>query len=495
MAPKQQNVTNYSTPQGLSIPNPKTIIANRNPATTDRGYQLGTLWVNKSASSSYQLVSVSAGSATWSALGGGATQISTLTGNSGGAISPVAGNINLSGGALNTFVGSGNTLTLTPKASAYPITPFVVGPVGQAGYQTIQSALTAANAAGGGMVYVQPGTYTENLTFTGNITLIGSSEQDVFIIGTHVPPTTGFLNLFRCTFQGAAAIFSSAAAGTAAIIMEDCSVNVTNGWAFDLLNWASPGSVAVDDIGPFGTTDGFFRNTGGAGFFAFSAGIGNGTTNALTVSGLTVIFGADITCPLTLQTGAILAFDNGFCAGAITFSNNSTGAINNCRLTGGASAAVTMSSSASVSILNSVISSSNNPAIAGAGAGTLTLGGNTYPLNALHAATLTVAYASREGVLATKNTAGASPQIVNARSGQVAFTDTIANGAYGTLTLTNSTILATSVIVASVSCTTVNSACQIVETTPGAGSVAFRIFNAGAATTAANILVNFWVIN
>lgn len=98
-------------------------------------------------------------------------------------------------------------------------------------------------------------------------------------------------------------------------------------------------------------------------------------------------------------------------------------------------------------------------------------------------------------VPATTNTPGASPQTVNARTGRVAFTDVIANAAFGTLTLTNSLISSSSVIIASVSCTTVNSALQIVEITPGAGSVALRIFNAGSASTAANILVNFWVLN
>lgn len=90
---------------------------------------------------------------------------------------------------------------------------------------------------------------------------------------------------------------------------------------------------------------------------------------------------------------------------------------------------------------------------------------------------------------------GASPQINNVRTGQVSFSDVIANGAYGTLTITNSFVDASSVIIAAASCTTVNSAVQIVEITPSPGSVAFRLFNAGAAATAANVNINFWVLN
>lgn len=98
-------------------------------------------------------------------------------------------------------------------------------------------------------------------------------------------------------------------------------------------------------------------------------------------------------------------------------------------------------------------------------------------------------------VTPVSNVAGASPQVINARFGQAIFTDVIANGAYGTLTITNSTAALTSVILANASCTTVNSALQIVEITPAGGSFAVRIFNAGAASTAADILVNFWVMS
>jgi hypothetical protein len=273
----------------------------------------------------------------------------------------------------------------------FPITPYVVGKVGQAGYQTIQSAVNAANSAGGGVVYIQPGTYTENLTLFTNIVLWGSSEQTTFIIGTHTPPSSGTLNIFRISFQGTAAIFSSAAAGTTAFIMEDCAVNVTNGYTFDLLNWVSPGSVAVGNIGPFGTNDGFFRNTGGASFFSFGAGLGNGTANSMTISGLMIILGGDIQCPISFQTGSIFQADTAYFTSSLTFSNNSTGAINNCRISTGTAAAITMSSSGTLSLYHCTIQSTNVPAIAGAGAGVLTYADLTFVNNATFAGSLTLA--------------------------------------------------------------------------------------------------------
>lgn len=72
-------------------------------------------------------------------------------------------------GVLNT---SGSTPVGTGR---FPVTPFVVGPSGQAGYQTIQSAITAASSAGGGVVYIQPGTYTENISMGENVHLVAAA--------------------------------------------------------------------------------------------------------------------------------------------------------------------------------------------------------------------------------------------------------------------------------------------------------------------------------
>jgi polygalacturonase len=214
---------------------------------------------------------------------------------------------------------------ITSSESLFPITPFVVGPVGQAGYQTIQSAVNAANAAGGGMVWIQPGAYTENLTLFSGIQLSGPSEQNVTIIGTHTPPSSGTLNLDRLAFQSATNIFSSTAAGTTAIIMEDCQVIVTNGYTFNLPNWTSAGSVAVFNIGNFGTNDGFFNNIGGAQFYAFAGGIGNGTGNALTISG-TSIFANQIVigAPVNLVTGAALESFGSTFTHTLSIGNNAT---------------------------------------------------------------------------------------------------------------------------------------------------------------------------
>jgi len=279
-----------------------------------------------------------------------------------------------------------------PLKNRFPITPYVVGPTGQAGYQTIQAGIDAANAAGGGMVWIQTGTYTEDLTLYDGIALFGDGEQNTFITGTHTPPSSGTLNLNRLTLQDATAIFSSAAAGTTAIIVEDSTINVTNGYAFDLLNWTSSGSVAVFNIGNFGTDDGFVNNTGGMGFFCFAAGIGNGTSNSMILSGFCEFAGAvEVGCPISLQTGAALTTIGCLYDQTITVGNNATFTSQEDSFNTGSDAAILYSSSGNSSITNSSIKTSNNPAITGAGAGTLTLSGVDFVENFNIATTLTMA--------------------------------------------------------------------------------------------------------
>ncbi len=130
-------------------------------------------------------------------------------------------------------------LSSSANPGDFPITPFVVGPVGVAGYQTIQTAMTAANAAGGGMIYVQPGSYTENLTWytgvyicslppeslnpsttfpvtiTGNHTIVGGTR------GSHLWATSGID--FVCTGN----LFTSALTTPLNTSLTDCTINAS----------------------------------------------------------------------------------------------------------------------------------------------------------------------------------------------------------------------------------------------------------------------------
>lgn len=93
--------------------------ATRNPTSNDKAYVKGTLWLNTTDATAFMWP----GSGNWISLGSGTTgAIVTLTGGSGGALSPTAGNMNILGTANQiTSTGSGSTITFSlPSAITAP---------------------------------------------------------------------------------------------------------------------------------------------------------------------------------------------------------------------------------------------------------------------------------------------------------------------------------------------------------------------------------------
>jgi hypothetical protein len=119
----QQSSNNlYGFPQPLTRVFPAPITAQRAPTSNDISYPIGQLWVDEVGDDFYGLTDVTAGSATWAVLAAVPGEIATLTGDSGGAITPNAGNIDLLGTANQiTTTGTANTITLSlPSAITAP---------------------------------------------------------------------------------------------------------------------------------------------------------------------------------------------------------------------------------------------------------------------------------------------------------------------------------------------------------------------------------------
>lgn len=156
--------------------------ATRAPTSADKAYVKGTLWLDTDASTAFMWP----GSGNWISLGSGTTgAIVTLTGNTGGAISPTAGNINIVGGAGVTVTGSGSTLTvalsgggiavdsLTPDAGTSPVIPSALGALAISG--TTNQIITT-----GGLnsltfsispTFIAPGTIAATTSVTAGTTL------------------------------------------------------------------------------------------------------------------------------------------------------------------------------------------------------------------------------------------------------------------------------------------------------------------------------------
>ncbi len=95
---------------------PDLTIADRGPSASDKAYIPGQLWLDKTGLATYQFSGVS-----WITLGAGAAGgVVSLTGDSGGAIAPVGGNIDVVGDATDgvSVVGTVGTLTINVAAAS-----------------------------------------------------------------------------------------------------------------------------------------------------------------------------------------------------------------------------------------------------------------------------------------------------------------------------------------------------------------------------------------
>lgn len=96
------------------------ILSSVPPSTAAVENRVGTIGVYPTDGSVYMVSKNTGlnGTVTWTALGGGSTAIATLTGDSGGAITPSAGDISLLGTANEiTTTGTANTITWSLPAA------------------------------------------------------------------------------------------------------------------------------------------------------------------------------------------------------------------------------------------------------------------------------------------------------------------------------------------------------------------------------------------
>ena len=342
---------------GVRALTPPDLVKNkRAPTENDTGFDPGTIWLDEVNDTTYVLVSVAGGIAEWDAY---------------------AGN-----------VGDG-----------FPITPYVVGIVGEAQFQTIQEALDAANAATGGIVYVQPGVYTENLTLYDKTQVIGTSlparlvthSNNVVIQGNHTPPLTGSFT-FANIRLGGGPIFFSAGAGSADLSIDKCIIETSGGFTYDLLNWT--GRLNISNTGQEPGDNGIINNTGGSICVLTNSSLGNGLNDTLTTAGIVLIQDSVINCPWAATTGTRANVFNTFFGAEVDLLNDSEGNFQFCVFDTSFEVNFKMNSTGPVGLFNSTIDTIFTPAISGSGSGTLTLGNITFLNNKLVAPALTLAEAA-----------------------------------------------------------------------------------------------------
>lgn len=154
---------------------PVPIVAARAPTTSDTNFDLGQLWIFTTTGQIYGLANVASGSATWSVLGPGASDVDTLTGDSGGAISPVAGNITMAGGTNLTTVGAAGTITFNLDA-AISLATSVTSPI-----YTASAADLNINSATGQDIIMKMG----DNAGANKVSFTDSDDAEVFSIDSN----------------------------------------------------------------------------------------------------------------------------------------------------------------------------------------------------------------------------------------------------------------------------------------------------------------------
>ena len=139
----------YGTPNGLQGNLYPNIITTRDPDSNDTGYYFGQMWVNKFDGTVHILASVNSGMANWIPVGSGSGNVSSLTGNTGGGVTPLSGNIDIVGSGSINVAGTSGTLTITSTATSNAI-QYLAGNSGG----NIAPAAGIVNVVGSGMVSV-----------------------------------------------------------------------------------------------------------------------------------------------------------------------------------------------------------------------------------------------------------------------------------------------------------------------------------------------------
>ena len=155
---------NYATANGTSFTSPfLTAFRTRAPTSNDINYPVQQRWVNTVSEIEYILSGFTSFGAqlqaTWLELGSSFSGVTTLTGNSGGAIAPVAGNINVVGdGSTISIAGAGNTLTASLSGEVTNLYNTDAGTATPSGNAITIAGGTGINTSGSGS------TVTINLT-------------------------------------------------------------------------------------------------------------------------------------------------------------------------------------------------------------------------------------------------------------------------------------------------------------------------------------------
>ncbi len=253
----------------------------------------------------------------------------------------------------------------------------IVDPSGNGDFTTIQSAITSA--VSGQTIFINPGTYTENLTLKVGVTLAAFNAGGVTIVGKATFSGSGSTNLRNIALQtnsDFALVVSGA--NPSVINLTNCSLGCTNNTGISFTNSNASSLIYLENC----IID--LQTTGIAYFSSSSAGViqilksqltntGASSTASTISSGVLSIQRSGISAPITVSsTGIINSSFNGYTTGALNVTtlniqSNAGSAVNFDSVSSGTAQAITVTGGNQLVIRNCDILSTNAVQVGGAG--------------------------------------------------------------------------------------------------------------------------------
>ena len=177
---------------GGQVPNPANVIQVSGAPANGLATSAGILAANPANGNIY--FSYKKGG--WSIVGGGNSDVNTLTGNSGGMLSPIGGNMNILGSGALAFAGAGATLTGSITPGTALVATLTGGSGGArsptAGNITIAGTASQITTAGAGSTITLslPAAITAPGSITATTTIHSTTTMTA---GTGLTVTTGNL--------------------------------------------------------------------------------------------------------------------------------------------------------------------------------------------------------------------------------------------------------------------------------------------------------------
>lgn len=383
------------------------------PTSSDTNFQLGYTWVYANGNNRTVYIyggKDSNGDGVWSLASPGASDVDTLTGDSGGALSPTAGNITIAGGTNVTTAGAASTITVNLDA-AITLATSVSSPL----YTVAAATDLAITSAAGQDIVLKMG----DAAGANKVSFLDSADAEVFAIDSNGAVTFGAITVTDFTSTGTAQDIGNSNSATTIQLGKGTggntiSVNAginTGANVVNIATGAAAGNSTVSVLSGAATagTSTLNLNTG-TGAITRNTNIGTGAAvvNGINIGGT----GANVIAIGNTQTGGSVAIGDAMTTGTISIGG-----------TGAQTGTITISASTGTQAINIAATDGTKTIAIGNG-----VDGNQISIgNGVNTSSQTISIG---------NGASASDSIVNILSG-------VGTAGAGTLALGNNTRVTT----------------------------------------------------